>query len=512
MFLRDITELDYVDILRLTSKKSVMKFVGNGEIWDSNKVKRFIHYNVLETNISDSKRNNFYYKIVISNRKQNQFTGIIGFHKFPILKNNNFFLTIYLDPKFQGQGLFSNSLQLLIRKMKKHLPNIKKLYSLVHSNNTIMNSISEKKFTLDSKIKLSKIILNQYVIFLDVPFYRKKFYLVVSDYLSKTMVTSVFANLNKYANKENVYWEEYKITKPQVSQPSFLLVDGKNTSLRNLRKLKPEIKNILGDEKKLITQKDQLYLTLQKNKKLHKFRLEQFNLNIKDAGLTKYKNIFSQNTWILKPVDGFAGKGITIIDSYPKLLQEIDKNKSKKNKYVRWVLQEYITNPLLYKKKKFHIRAYFIYSNSTSNKKGYLLNIAKVFTAKDNFYPGDYDNSNIHDTHLKTTPKPIYFNRDFNKEYGKANTMKIWKQIIKMFKELVQMLDIDCYAESKKCFEILGADLMVTEDYQVKVIEINTKIGLGSYKQDPIDVHRIIFENVMDIVLERFKLDGYVRL
>ena len=45
MKLEDITEKDREDIAKLTKLKSVMKYVGNGKVWDFDKVDIFIKYN-----------------------------------------------------------------------------------------------------------------------------------------------------------------------------------------------------------------------------------------------------------------------------------------------------------------------------------------------------------------------------------------------------------------------------------------------------------------------------------
>ena len=87
------------------------------------KINNFIRYNELEKDLPDNRKDNYYYKIV----SDNSFVGIIGFHKFGALKNNNFYLTIFINPESQGSGLFSQSLKLLVKKMKKHKPYLNKL-------------------------------------------------------------------------------------------------------------------------------------------------------------------------------------------------------------------------------------------------------------------------------------------------------------------------------------------------------------------------------------------------
>ena len=62
--LKDIKTQDEDEIRELTSIKSVMKNVGNGKIWSNEKLNNFIKYNLLEQKKPDTKRDNYYYKIV----------------------------------------------------------------------------------------------------------------------------------------------------------------------------------------------------------------------------------------------------------------------------------------------------------------------------------------------------------------------------------------------------------------------------------------------------------------
>ena len=64
--LYDITEEDFDDILEMTSKKSIMKFIGNGKVWNEEKVSKFIGYNLQEQGQNRNQRKEYYYKIFTS--------------------------------------------------------------------------------------------------------------------------------------------------------------------------------------------------------------------------------------------------------------------------------------------------------------------------------------------------------------------------------------------------------------------------------------------------------------
>ena len=156
--LQPIRLTDFTDIKKLTQTKSVMQHISDGNIWSNDKVMRFIKYRLEYERMPDRKRDNYYYRITYNN----ELGGIIGFHKFPMLRNHNFYLTIYPSPNYQGKGIFSESLHLLKNKVRRHQPRIRFLVSLTHQSNTKMNEISQNKFTYDREIRLNKIKVNQY--------------------------------------------------------------------------------------------------------------------------------------------------------------------------------------------------------------------------------------------------------------------------------------------------------------------------------------------------------------
>ena len=65
--------------------------------------------------------------------------------------------------------------------------------------------------------------------------------------------------------------------------------------------------------------------------------------------------------------------------------------------------------------------------------------------------------------------------------------------------------------ESKEHFKLFGVDLMVDDMMNLKLIEVN-KICFGVFKNDPIDINKIIFENMLDIVLLKNTHNNFVKL
>ena len=156
--LQDITFRDLKDIAKLTSQSSVMKYIGDGRTWDFKKVKNFIKYCQRESRQNDKERTNYYYKITDNTK----FLGIIGFHTF--LKFKNYYLSVFINPNYQGKGVYSNAMKLLLERVAIHKPNIKYILSLVYEDNEKMNAISSKKYKYNGKQKINNLVLNEYKI------------------------------------------------------------------------------------------------------------------------------------------------------------------------------------------------------------------------------------------------------------------------------------------------------------------------------------------------------------
>ena len=173
-----------------------------------------------------------------------------------------------------------------------------------------------------------------------------------------------------------------------------------------------------------------------------------------------------------------------------------------------WILQQYINNPLLYEGKKFHIRVFFLYhkfidkETKKVHKRGYILDIGNIYTALKKYKKGDFMNKKIHDTHKKSTIKPIFFPVDFKKKYGNKKTNQIYKDLKKIFSIVLKCIDANCYKESKYCYELFGADIMLNSSFDMKLIEVNTKVGYATYDNTPIDFNKIIIGNILETVID----------
>jgi hypothetical protein len=201
---------------------------------------------------------------------------------------------------------------------------------------------------------------------------------------------------------------------------------------------------------------------------------------------------FKNKMVIVKPIPGFAGLGVKVFNNTNKVTNYINKFKNPKNKeYMptpqKWVMQEYISKPLLLEGRKFHMRVTLLAIHDLSNKtdKLYMHKHSLMFPAKHKYNTKSL-NMNIHNTHgeLTESHEKRLFPRDFITEYGKDKTTLVNKQLNKMLKDLkkANLFKFNCYNDTKKCcFEFYGMDVMVTDDFKIKCIEINHKPGLKRF-------------------------------
>ena len=162
---------------------------------------------------------------------------------------------------------------------------------------------------------------------------------------------------------------------------------------------------------------------------------EYFNYN------NNYK--FKNKMIIVKPIPGYAGLGVKVFNDISKVPNYINKFKKPKNKQYmenpqKWVVQEYISKPLLLQGRKFHMRVTLLgIHDDQGRNEVYMHKHALLFPAKFKYNTKSL-NMNIHNTHgeLTESHEKRLFPRDFITEYGKDKTDLVNKQLIKMLKEL----------------------------------------------------------------------------
>ena len=237
------------------------------------------------------------------------------------------------------------------------------------------------------------------------------------------------------------------------------------------------------------------------------------------------KNFISEkNYWIIKPTDLYQGKYIEICDTYDDINRicinmfkgineclnkeedeeenqnndNINKQKNiiKKSIYSKMyccndiIIQKYLDNPLLYKKRKFDIRC-FVLLDSNLNlfycREGHLKGSSELYNVKNS-------NKFIHITNYSFQKKSSKFQKY---EEGNEISYNDFKLFLKeeniplekfdlMIEQIKFLIKVSFKSVSKKlykinnvlCFELFGYDFIIDNDFKPWILEINNNPGL----------------------------------
>ncbi len=241
-----------------------------------------------------------------------------------------------------------------------------------------------------------------------------------------------------------------------------------------------------------------------------KYFPEQYNINLNTIDITSFKKIIGNNTWFLKPVYGFRSSGIIVFDNFNSFKDSIENLKKKFDcsnediwkKNCNYIISKDI-KPMLFKNKKFHFRVYFICTNINDKKNFYIFDRFEIFTAKNKYDPNKIKDPNIWDSSRKNTDNNYHFPDDYEKNLKKIkcnNCKTLINDIKYLFKHVKELVTNKCHLKSKNCYEIYGADIMVSEDGQLKILEINSRTG---YKNLDKKMKHILVEGQLQLTLDK---------
>ncbi|XP_045472076.1 tubulin glycylase 3B-like isoform X2 [Harmonia axyridis] len=196
----------------------------------------------------------------------------------------------------------------------------------------------------------------------------------------------------------------------------------------------------------------------------------------------------TMNIWILKPAVGSQGKGIHICRTLQYIMNTV-----KTNVNVRYIAQKYIERPLLIFNTKFDIRQWFLISCALPltiwmYKECYLRFSSQTYNLR-KLHESVHLTNNSVQKHYQSTSHDItlpnynmWDSIQFKNYLSNIGFPDIYKRVIyKGMKECIigaVMIHQDKIDKRKNCFELYGADFMLTEDFQPWLIEINSSPAL----------------------------------
>jgi len=241
----------------------------------------------------------------------------------------------------------------------------------------------------------------------------------------------------------------------------------------------------------------------------------------------------SNSQWIMKPVGRCQGRGIFLftklsdiadwkyqpkyIDS--KMGKMDDAEKEEQQQAVeRYVVQKYISNPLLIGHKKFDLRIYVL----VTSYRPLIVYIYRSGFAR--FTNSRYSNSrtNLDDASMHLTNAAIQ-KKEHRSEYGAGNdfkwrirSMKLYlisqfgeQRVNRLFKEINDAIIGSLIAvkntmiHDKHCFELYGYDIMIDRDLKAWLIEANAGPSFTASSDDDYLLKFSVLTDSLDIVTDK---------
>ena len=206
------------------------------------------------------------------------------------------------------------------------------------------------------------------------------------------------------------------------------------------------------------------------------------------------KKLFeNKKKWIVKPENASFRAGIHVVNNYASLVEWIGKYVNNK-----WIIQDYIDNPLKIDNKKMHFRIYVLliktvkYTQVVIYNKGYIFLSAKEY---DKELLDDDSNLSGGDSwdQMRLYPHKLI------EQYGLKNYRKVLKQINEIVKTTMRATidDLVCVnnkIKNFKCYKLLGYDILINEDFKLYLGEINSRTVNVKF---PI---KNMYENLIEII------------
>jgi hypothetical protein len=312
----------------------------------------------------------------------------------------------------------------------------------------------------------------------------------------KTYILSVSAGLDYMRLREILHdWREIRTNQLNTeSHIDMIYVDGIYIDKR-LYNVQCTLKNLLDNRKEIITDKSNLFFNMQETFPEIASKHLSFTQNLTDV-----KSLEMNDVMIIKPVGrgAFSGRDITIVTNNNGL----DNAKALCSKYPKAIAVKYVRDPLLFDGRKFHIRSYMLITIQPFQV--LLFDQSKILTAKDKYVDANYNNKGIHDTHISSTPRNLYFPEDLNIPKEKMKSVQTQMNTIVEHLGKLMFGQVYPYPESKHAFEVFGLDFLITQSFNVILMEVNDRVGMGSignidekYSKFSHDYFNWVYENAI---------------
>ena len=257
---------------------------------------------------------------------------------------------------------------------------------------------------------------------------------------------------------------------------SFVWTDGKQPNAYGIR---CDIKNKL-DGHTIITRKLNLYMNLSFyfSEVVQKYMAPTY---IMDASTKISNDAFDSKTYIVRPVDSYAGNGITVVSDESDVSHAYATARAFSKDVI---ISDYITDVALWGPlgadewglpygKKYHMRVYLLVIVMDGFMRTYILDLTKIMTAASRYdKTARRDAKDVADTHLKSTIGDIFASLQNESAVFQKGIREIILSLSKLLGKTVGV-----FAESKNGFEVFALDILRRENGTPVLLEVNDRVG-----------------------------------
>lgn len=184
--------------------------------------------------------------------------------------------------------------------------------------------------------------------------------------------------------------------------------------------------------------------------------------------------------WIIRANWGWKGLAADVVTDDAELRAAYSRQSSpstdarKSPATTRVIASEYIINPLLWNKRKFHVRFHAIVYKISADQpaRAAILTGNTIMPAAEPYIPGDWQNKKIHDTHHGSSADTGEFSADDPLHTAGRSV------IAQAIRHLLPTIAL--YPESGAAYELIGADVMYYADGSAVLLELNKRPGLDA--------------------------------
>jgi len=180
----------------------------------------------------------------------------------------------------------------------------------------------------------------------------------------------------------------------------------------------------------------------------------------------------------LKASDGFAGKGIKVVNSITEIKEFTDAYRQSE-KFKGWILQDALETIATFQTYKFHLRVVLVVVVHNNKLSVYMSNYHTYVLSNEPYDVGRIKEETVYNTHIKQNTKHAFFPMELPDGWAAGETTRDMKQITQMIRNVIQKNHIFRPDWSiQNGYELLGVDVVFDKMHRPYILEINEKMAI----------------------------------